>query len=65
MISVDTLKYEASHGHKPRQPYGQPASTWAFTVDGHHDQVVWIRGKYSEALKQAKKQAQYSVTVLP
>jgi len=62
-ISVDTLTYEASHGRKPRTIGGE-RSGWMFQVDGSNN-VVQIRGTYSEALKQAKKQAQYSVKIMP
>ena len=63
-IHVETLTYEASHGRKPRTIAGQ-ASGWMFQLDGDDQNVVQIRGTYSEALRQAKKQAQYSVKVLP
>ena len=33
MIRVDTLQYEASHGHKPRQARAYKVSPWAFQLD--------------------------------
>ena len=61
-IRVDTHEYEWCHGRKPRTQHGQ-TSAWAFQVD-NTAQVIWIRGTYREAVKQAKKQAQHSVKVL-
>jgi hypothetical protein len=62
-VRVDTSRYEWTYGHKPRQPRGQ-AGAWAFHLDGQA-QVVWVRGTYREALAAAKRQARYSVQVLP
>ena len=33
MVRVVTLKYEAVHGHKPRQPQGHSIWSWAFQID--------------------------------
>lgn len=63
-VRIDTIKYQASHGQKPRQPYGMGAGRWAFQID-MDTTPVFIRGTYQEAVKQAKSQAQYSITVLP
>lgn len=63
-IRIDTNKYEWSHGHKPRQPRGEGAGAWAFQIDTNPE-PVFIRGTYNEAVRAAKKQAQYSITVLP
>lgn len=64
MIRVDTLKYEASHGRKPRQSRDYQASPWAFQIDVETT-PVFITASYKDALKQAKAMAQCSVTVLP
>jgi hypothetical protein len=61
-IRVETHEYTWVHGHKPRTQHGQ-ASAWAFQLDGT-TAVVWITGTYREAVRQAKRQAQYSVKVL-
>jgi hypothetical protein len=63
MKRVDTRTYEFSHGHKPRTVAGQ-SGAWAFQVDGDAT-ILWLQGTYSAALKQAKRQAKYSVKVLP
>lgn len=33
-ITINTLRYEASHGHKPRQPrhYATTLVTWTYTL---------------------------------
>lgn len=64
MIRVATIKYEASHGHKPRQPRQYAVSPWAFQID-QDPTPVFITACYMDAVRQAKKQAQYSITVLP
>lgn len=64
MITVSTLKFEASHGRKPRQPREYAACPWAFQIDSKAE-PVFITASYPEALRQAKKLARYSVTVLP
>jgi hypothetical protein len=64
MIRVDTLKYEASHGHKPRQPRGYAVSPWAFAID-QDPTPVWITASSKDALKKAKQRARWSVVVLP
>jgi hypothetical protein len=64
MIRIDTLKYEASHGHTPRQSRGYQVSPWAFQLD-MSTTPVFITASYKDALKQAKAMAQCSVTVLP
>jgi hypothetical protein len=33
MVRVVALKYEAVHGHKPRQPRGYSIWPWAFQID--------------------------------
>jgi hypothetical protein len=67
-IQVNTRTYEASHGHTPRQPWGEYAQdrrlSWAFRIDRNEAPVV-IRGTYQEAVTQAKQQAKCSITVLP
>jgi hypothetical protein len=63
-ISISTIKYEAVHGRKPRQPRAYRVSPWAFHID-LNPVPVFITASYKEALKQATAQAQYSVTVLP
>jgi hypothetical protein len=63
-IRVDIERYEASHGHKPRQPRDDPESGWAFQLDSDPT-PVFIRAPYSAAVKQAKQRARYSITVLP
>lgn len=62
-VRINTTEYEWTHGRKPRTVQGQPA-LWAFRADSQSE-VLWIHGTYSEAVQQAKQQAQYSVTVLP
>jgi hypothetical protein len=64
MIRIDTTTDEACHGRKPRQPYGQGPGSWAFQMD-LHPEPVFLHGTCQDTLKQAKKRAQYSVTVLP
>jgi hypothetical protein len=64
MIRVSTLKYEASHGHKPRQPRGYSVSPWAFQID-QHPTPVFITASYKDALNKAKQRARWSVVVLP
>ena len=64
MIRVSTLKYEASHGHQPRQPRGMSVSLWAFEIDQDPQPVV-ITASYKDALNKAKQRAQWSVVVLP
>jgi len=64
MIRVDTLKYEASHGRKPRQSREYQASPWAFQID-LSTTPVFITASYTVALKAAKALAQDRVTVLP
>lgn len=64
MVRVETRKYEASHGHTPRQSREYRVSPWAFRVDGQTD-ILWITASYRDAVKQAKAQAQWSVEVLP
>jgi hypothetical protein len=61
-IRIDTHEYEWCHGRKPRTQHGQ-ASAWAFQLDGT-TAVLCIYGTYRAALRQARKQAQYSVKVL-
>ena len=63
-ITVNTLSYEASHGHKPRQPRFSAVSTWAFEID-QQEPPIFITASYATAVKQAKAQAQHSITVLP
>jgi hypothetical protein len=64
MIRVDTRKYEASHGHTPRQPRGASVSPWAFEIDQHPEPIV-ITASYKDALKHAKSRARWCVVVLP
>ena len=64
MIRVDTLQYQASHGHKPRQPRGASVSPWAFQIDQQPVPVI-ITASYKDALKKAKGRARWSVVVLP
>jgi hypothetical protein len=64
MIRVSTLKYEASHGHTPRQPRGMSVSPWAFEIDQDPQPVV-ITASYKDALKKAKGLARWSVVVQP
>jgi hypothetical protein len=64
MIRVSTLKYEAVHGHPPRQPRGMSVSPWRFEIDQHRTPVV-IVGSYKQALLKAKQRARWSVVVLP
>jgi hypothetical protein len=64
MIRVSTLRYEASHGHKPRQPHGSSVSPWALLIDQAPKPVV-STASYKDALKHAKSRARWSVTVLP
>ena len=63
-IRIDTLSYESSTGHKPRQPKGYLTSPWAFQID-LDPKVVLITASYKDAVKQAKKLAEYSIKVLP
>jgi hypothetical protein len=63
-IYVKTLRYEITHGHKPRQARASKMSPWAFQIDTSKE-PVFITASYKDALKQAKAMAQYSVTVLP
>lgn len=63
-VRIHTTKYQASHGKKPRQPYIGGPGVWAFQIDTD-ETPVFIRGTYLEAVKQAKQQAHYSITVLP
>ena len=63
-ISVNTRKYEDSHGRKPRQPREYRTSPWAFQIDRNHE-PVFITANYQDALKHAKTLAQYEATVLP
>ena len=63
-IRIDTTKYEAVHGRTPRQPSGYQTSPWAFQID-QEPRPVFLVGRYSDALKRAKRRARYSVTVLP
>ena len=63
-IIVKTARYEASHGHAPRQPRGQAYSGWAFQIDDDPT-PVYINNTYTEAVAQAKYRARHSVTVLP
>jgi hypothetical protein len=64
MIRVDTRKYEASHGHKPRQPRGAKTSLWVFQID-QDPEPRYLRMGYKAALAQAKAWAVASVTVNP
>jgi hypothetical protein len=64
MIRVNTLRYEATHGHKPRQPHGASVSPWAFQIDQAPEPVI-ITASYKDALKKAKSRARWSVVVLP
>jgi hypothetical protein len=64
MIRVDTLRYEATHGHKPRQPHGSSVSAWAFLIDQAPEPVI-ITASYKDALKKAKSRARWAVVVLP
>jgi hypothetical protein len=64
MIRVNTLRYEATHGHKPRQPHGASMSPWAFVIDQQPVPVI-ITASYKDALKKAKSRARWSVVVLP
>ena len=60
-IRVDTMKYEASHGHKPAT---KQAGAWAFQLDTNPEPMI-VRSRYLAALRIAKIYAKYSVTVLP
>ena len=65
-ITVDTTRYSTTYGHRPKNWYGH----WAFALDlAPHAPIpehpLIIVAHYTEALKQAKAQAQRSVTVLP
>ena len=53
MIRVSTLKYEASHGHTPRQPRGMSVSPWAFEIDQDPQPVV-ITASYKDALRRPR-----------
>jgi hypothetical protein len=64
MIRVDTLKYEAAHGRKPRQPRQSRTSLWVFQIDDRPE-PRYLRMRYGDAVEQAKAWAQYSITVLP
>jgi hypothetical protein len=59
-ITVNTTTYATTLGHQPRT---QSSGIWMFLLDGTTE--VEVRGTYTEALTQAKRQAQYSVKVLP
>lgn len=63
-IRIVTREYEYVHGHKPRQTRFYRVSPWAFEID-EQEPPIFITASYKIALKQAKAQAQYSVTVLP
>ena len=58
-ISVSTRLYQACHGHTPCG-----TGLWGFTLDGALE-PVFLRGPYSQVLRQAKRQARHSVRVLP
>jgi len=64
MIRIETITYEAAHGHKPRQSRQYRTSPWAFQID-LDPTPVFITASYADAVKQAKTRAQYSITVLP
>ena len=64
MITVDTLKYEATHGLKPRTWPGQGASQWMVQLDDNPTPVK-LYGKYHLVIKRAKELAHTRVTVLP
>lgn len=52
-VHVDTRYYEFETGSRPRG-----AGSWAFSEDrnaaGGDDSIIWVRGTYGEAKKQAK-----------
>ena len=60
-IKVDTDQYKYSHGKNPK---GE--GNWAFDIGG---ETVFISGKYSDVVKDAKKQATkkklFRIQVLP
>ena len=64
MVRVVTLQYEATHGHKSRQPRGHATWPWAFQIDLHPTPVI-ITASYKDALRKAKSQAKFCVTVWP
>jgi hypothetical protein len=64
MIHVETRKYEARHGHKPRQPRQTKTALWVFQIDDTPE-PVYLRMAYKAALQQAKAWATTRVTVLP
>jgi hypothetical protein len=64
MVRVVTLKYEAVHGHKPRQPRGHSIWPWAFQIDMAPTPVIFT-ASYKNALQKAKERAKFSVHVLP
>jgi len=63
-VRIDTRKYEASHGRKPRQSREFKTSLWAFQID-LNPTAVWINRSYRDAVKHAKALADFSITVLP
>jgi hypothetical protein len=63
MVRVVTLKYEAVHGHKPRQPQGHSIWSWAFQIDMAPTPVIFT-ASYKDALQKAKSRAKFSVHVL-
>ena len=64
MVRVVTLKYEAVHGHKPRQPRGHSIWPWAFQIDMAPTPVI-VTASDKDALQKAKERAKFSVRVLP
>ena len=63
-IRIDTTRYEATHGHRPRQPRHYTVSPWAFQID-RDPQPVCITASYRDAVKQAQALATFAITVLP
>ena len=63
-ITVDTTRYEATHGRTPRQDRHYATSPWAFQID-RDPTPVFFTARYRDAVKQAQALATYSITVLP